>query len=197
MEKDLIERVRNAPVVADFTGVVIEKNFYIKLIISELKHISMWPKIIESSFKRGKEFFSNKDKEEIMREKVSSLKGINYTKITKTLEKAFMNINPSFVYLISELKNILGEFDIPIITRDGREEVNHWFNFKRNGISPLGYLTEKGINPILIANEFIKKIGIYTGEISPSEESKLLTSSDKLITSNKIPLYSFGKRNRS
>ena len=104
-----------------------------------------------------------------------------------------------FVSTILRLKRMLNldRITVPIISRDDESLINHWLNESTYfDHTPLNYLDLNGINIEVIANDFENENGLYTGNVHPSEKSKILFPENPLITLNKMEKYTIGGRRR-
>ena len=203
---DLVEKVSSAKVMADFADVVMNNNLWgiapIYYLRANLFKKEPYAKISRALKVRLYELInknSGENEEEILSKKVSELGGISYLEVFTSFNSPFLGVNKKLVESINELMGISEEVYLPIITRDGADIVNGWFDFKRKELddrSPREYFRENGITPIIIANLFGRMNGFYTGTIFPSEESKLLFPKSPLITQDKRKKYSVGGINR-
>jgi len=205
MNDDLAERVSNSLVIADFNGVVAVSRFWRTFAMHYpigLKDISNFFRFASTRFLELNNGY-NLDSDEILRKKVSFIKGMSHHEVLKLLKYKFsLEVNQEFVNIVNRLRESLGmsEITVPVITRDG-DYVHYWFSgYKRKLLgdnTPEKFFECYNINLRIISNSYeTDEIGVYTGRVFPSEEGRILFPDNPLITSEKSGKYSIGKKRR-
>jgi len=205
--KDLIERVTNSPIISDFNGVIVRSTFlktaYTGAVFAYRNPITL-PRIIWLGVLRGYELILNSkvNEEEIIRKKVSLIKRVPVGEFEKlAVNPNPFKINADFINFVEYIKKELGkkEITIPVITRDSGDYLAYWLNAGTIPLdynTPLNFLKLHGIRLEIIANSFKTQNKYYTGEIEPSEKSRILFPNDPLITGDKREKYMIGNKPR-
>ncbi len=180
---DLVEKVSSSPIMSDFNGVVVRSNLfktaYAGYIFAYRNPITL-PRIFWLGALRGYELMlnSNVNEEDILRKKVSLIKGVQVGQFEKlAIDPNPFEINFDFINFVEKMKKELckDEITIPVITRDSGSYLKYWLENASNMLlhynNPLDFLELYGIKLEIIANSFEIENGYYTGEIISSEES--------------------------